>query len=187
MWGSVTGGERQHKWWLTTGNSSSVILTLSWVSCAICSFSSWVFAPLSPAPVLPVFFNSSCCLRIIVLYWQSRSWWQKHMTHFYIYAQNCIIHTRHTYPGAHHPERPSTLYLWSNLCPDWAIFRHVFPANFCLHCGSYMTELNVEKNGNQSKVSHPSSVFLNHFCSFLCWFRPYMYADCSRDGRSRET
>ena len=55
------------------------------------------------------------------------------------------------------------LYPWSNLCPDWAIFRNVFPANFCLHCGSYMTELNVEKNGDQSEVPHPSSVFLNHF------------------------
>ena len=87
--------------------------------------------------------------------------------------------------GAHHPERPSTLYLWSNLCPDWAIFRHVFPANFCLHCGSYMTELKVERDGDQSEVPHPSSVFLNRFCPFPRWFRPY--ADHSRDGRSRET
>ena len=87
--------------------------------------------------------------------------------------------------GAHHPERPSTLYLWSNLCPDWAIFRHVFPANFCLHCGSYMTELNVEKNCDQSEVLYPSSVFLNHFCPFPRWFRPYV--DRSGDGRSRET
>ena len=87
--------------------------------------------------------------------------------------------------GAHHPERPSTLYLWFNLCPDWTISRHVFPANFCLHCSSYMTELNVEKNGDQSEVLHPSSVFLNHFCTFPRWFRPY--ADRSRDGRSRET
>ena len=46
---------------------------------------------------------------------------------------------------AHQLERTSTLYLWSNLCPDWAIFRHVFPTNFCLHCGPYITEINAEK------------------------------------------
>ena len=87
--------------------------------------------------------------------------------------------------GAHHLERTSTLYPWSNLCPDWAIFRNVFPANFCLHCGPYMTELNAEKNGGQTEGSHPSSVFLNHFCPFPRRFQPY--ADRSGDRRSRET
>ena len=65
------------------------------------------------------------------------------------------------------------------------LFLDMFPANFCLHCGSYMTELNVEKNGHQSEVPHPSSVFLNHFCPFPRWFQPY--ADRSGDRRSRET
>ena len=87
--------------------------------------------------------------------------------------------------GAHHLECTPTPYPWSNLCPDWAIFRNMFPANFCLHCGPYMTEINAEKNGGQSEVPHPSSVFLNHFCPFPRWFRPY--ADRSRDRRSRET
>ena len=100
-------------------------------------------------------------------------------------------HKKHLYwdinpqARAHHPERTSTLYPWSNLCPDWAIFRNVFPTNFCLHCGPYTTELNAEKNGSQSKVLHPLSVFLNHFLPFPHWFRPY--ADRSGDRYSRET
>ena len=77
-------------------------------------------------------------------------------------------------PGPHHPERTSTLYPWSNPWSDWAIFRNVFPANFCLLCGPYMNEINAEKNGGQREVPHPSSVFLDH-------------VDRSGDRRSRET
>ena len=89
------------------------------------------------------------------------------------------------YAGAHYPERPSTLYPWANPCPDWAIFRHVFPANVCLRCGPHITEINAEKNDDQSEVPHPSSVFLDRFWPFPRWFRPF--AGRSRDRRSRET
>ena len=63
-------------------------------------------------------------------------------------------------PGAHHPKRPSTLYPWSNLCPDCAIFRNVFPANYYLHCGPYMTEINAEKNGDRSAKRSPGASFV---------------------------
>ena len=85
--------------------------------------------------------------------------------------------------GAHHPERPSTLYLWSNPCPDWAIFRHVFPANFCLHCSPYMKTL--KKNGGSSEVPHPSSVFLNHFCPFRVDFG-HMRTAAETDVRGKQ-
>ena len=42
-----------------------------------------------------------------------------------------------------------------------------------------MTEINAEKNGGQSEVLHPSSIF-----PFLHSFQPY--ADHSRDRRSQE-
>ena len=84
-----------------------------------------------------------------------------------------FTYTQYNWAGAHHRERTSTLYPCSNLCPDWAIFRNVFPANFCLHCGPYMTEINAEKNGGQSEVPHPSFVFLDHFLPFPRWFRSY--------------
>ena len=50
------------------------------------------------------------------------------------------------------------------------LFLDVFPANFCLHCGPYMTEINAELNDDQSEVPHPSSVFLNLFAliSAIC-------------------
>ena len=95
----------------------------------------------------------------------------------------CLAHV-------HRKERTSTLYPWSNLCPDWAIFRNVFPVNFCLHCGPHMTEINAEKmtTSAKSRILRPFSstifVFLNHF-PFPRWFRPY--ADRSGDRRSRET
>ena len=46
------------------------------------------------------------------------------------------------------------------------LFSDVFPANVCLHCGPHITEINTEKDGDQSEVLHPSSVFLNRFCPF---------------------
>ena len=37
------------------------------------------------------------------------------------------------------------------------LFLDVFPANVCLHCGPYMTEINAEKNGDQSTNRSPAS------------------------------
>ena len=91
---------------------------------------------------------------------------------------------RETASGAHLPERPSTLYPWSNLFPDWAIFRNVFPANFSLHCGPYMTEINAEKKW-RPKRSPASFVRFPQPFPFPRWFRSY--ADRSGDRRSRET
>ena len=65
------------------------------------------------------------------------------------------------------------------------LFLDMFPANICLRCGPHITEINAEKSGDQSEVPHPSSVFLDRFCPFPRWFRPY--ADRSGDRRSRET
>ena len=57
--------------------------------------------------------------------------------------------------GAHYPERPSTLYPWANPCPDWAIFRHVFPANACLCCGPHITEINAESPASFVRFPQP--------------------------------
>ena len=85
---------------------------------------------------------------------------------------------------------PGAIYTVSVIQPmpkSWAIFRNVFPVNFCLHCGPCMTEINAEKNGGQSAKRSPASFvrFPQPFYPFPRWFRPY--ADRSRDGRSRET
>ena len=71
-------------------------------------------------------------------------------------------------------------YPWSNLCPDWAIFRRV---SCELLSG---TAVRIWPNSTLKRmVTKAKSRILNHFCPFLRWFRPY--ADSSRDRRSRET
>ena len=86
-------------------------------------------------------------------------------TSIFLNCENyCIVLylSRSTSPGAYISHTKSkTTYAQIEL------FLELFPANFCLHCGPYMTELNAENNGGQSEVPHPSSVFLNHSLSTL--------------------
>ena len=37
------------------------------------------------------------------------------------------------------------------------LFLDVFPVNFCLHCGLYMSEINAEKSGDQNAKRSPAS------------------------------
>ena len=67
-------------------------------------------------------------------------------------------------------------------------FRNVFPANFCLHCGPYMTQItlkNMATKARSAKRSPASFVRFPQPFSFPRWFRPH--ADRRWDRPSRET
>ena len=84
-------------------------------------------------------------------------------------------------------QEPSTLYPWSNLCPNLELFSEMyFPWTSVSTAVRIWPKSTLKKMAAKarSEVPHPSSVFLDHF-AFPRWFRPY--ADRSGDRRSRET
>ena len=89
-------------------------------------------------------------------------------------------HTAEEYFGKRVPynlgmvRSPSTLYPWPNLCPDWAIFRNVFPAN--LSPLQSVCDRNQRWKKWRPKRSPASFVcFPQPFYPFPRWFQPYAH------------
>ena len=98
-------------------------------------------------------------------------------------SKYCIICLNIWFLNSNYALCISTLYR-SNLCPDWGIFRNVFPTNFCSTAVRMWTKstLKTVAAKGKSRILRPLS--RNHF-PFPRWFRSY--ADRSGDRRSQET